>query len=143
MRAAYRIFSVFMLPAFGVLLPSCLENANPDQLSCTQNQYCPKGYVCVGVQPGGSGKCQKSKDAGGTDSPAPSLDAVDPDGPGDQDGADLGDLALPRDDTASLGDAAEVVDQAVPVDVPIGLDGASEAPVEADLGYEAPPDTPI
>jgi hypothetical protein len=139
MRAAYRILPVLILPAFGVLLPGCLETANPDQLSCTQNQYCPEGYACVAVQPGGSGKCQKSKDAGGTDSSAPSLDAVDPDGLGDQDGAaDLGDLASPRHDLASFGDAAEVLDQAAPVDLSSGLDGALEAPVQADLGNPPP-----
>jgi hypothetical protein len=48
-------------------LAGCFDSAETSQLSCTQDKYCPAGYVCLGIQPGLPGKCQRGNDSGPAD----------------------------------------------------------------------------
>jgi hypothetical protein len=124
-------------------MAGCLESAKPSELSCTSDQFCPSGYVCVGARSGVPGSCQKpnASDAA-ADAPVGLADGSDSDGLDDEDGArNHGDLATLRDGQALAKDAAQVQDQAV--DVPVVLDAASDVQSLGNLGFAPLLDTPI
>lgn len=135
MRSPHRLCAALVAPALGaLLLTGCFESAKPSELSCTADQFCPRGYVCVSAGPGLAGACQKPKDAAAEDAPVRLTDASDCDGLEDEDGAaHHGDLTAPRDGQALAKDAAQVLDQAV--DMPVKLDAASDVP-PGSLGLE-------
>ena len=131
MRASNGSRAALIIPALGALfLTGCFESAKPSELSCTDNQYCPDGYVCVGVQPGTPGTCQRSNGDAAVDSPAPSNDLAGFDGMEDEDSSPS------TDGKVLLRDVPEVLDQAQTIDAPYGLDGALDAPSSGDSGFE-------
>jgi hypothetical protein len=127
-----------------LFLTGCLESAEPSELSCTEDRYCPSGYLCVGARPGLPGACQKPKDAAAQDAPAGSTDVADFDGLGDAgDALDDGDLRGPQGGRDSARDTAMGLDQSVSIDTLVGPDAPAEVPSPRDLGFETLSDTPI
>jgi hypothetical protein len=139
----------------------CFHSPDLNNLSCTENKYCPDGYVCVGAQPASPGKCQRPGDAGPVDGvlvedSASGTDArANPDGSAasvDQAGRDL---AVSTDATQSP-DSLNERDAASDVSMPIdsGHDIFADAPTSPpdshaetaapppEVGPDFPPDLP-
>jgi len=121
-------FLISALPL--ALLAGCFEGLAPTQLNCTEDRYCPAGYVCVGTQPGAPGRCRKPADAARPDI---SLAA---------DGLPPADIA-PHADTRPSTDAAPHLDlPAVPFDAgpdghQVGSGGSIDRPFDALTGGTA------
>jgi len=130
-----------------VSLAGCFENANTSELSCTQDKYCPDGYVCVGVQIGLPGKCQKQADAG-------SLGSAAADGSRTFDGASVSviDGSLDNGHTLEVGTidlvpaTDSIVDKVSPVHVDAEIDSSSlidgASPVDSSRVPDVPADLP-
>ena len=121
------------MPALAIVsLAGCFDSANTNQLSCTKDNFCPDGYVCVGVQLGTPGKCQKG-DGGVVDV------AVITDSAGTIDmsrdlnsSVSLDGQTLWLDGPSPVGDLA-VPDQTPSLDTSTGQDVAAEGAASPDL----------
>jgi hypothetical protein len=145
MRTGRRFRFEIFITAFTLLpLAGCFDTANPSELHCTQNKYCPDGYVCVGAQPGSTGRCQKPADGGWTDVAIPADGASAFDAPRSPDASVAPDgPALPGDGPISGVDStATSADQAWSFDTATGPDGAPDIPLLSDLGPDVGSDLP-
>jgi hypothetical protein len=112
---------LFALLAMG---SGCFRGADISKIVCNETKYCPSGYVCA-VPPGQTqGKCERSRDGGGSEAISSLDGAVGMDGT----------LAL---DSGLLDLGGRSVDQAFG-----NTDGAG-APVDTSVGVDlSPPDVP-
>ena len=145
MRTMHRFWPALVIPALALLpLAGCFETANPGELSCTQNKYCPDGYVCVGEQPGFPGRCQKPTDGGRSDVAIVADSAFVSDSPRGLD------TSVPPDGHVSPSDGPDPAvdsavtpeDQAPFIDTTARPDATADIPAPIDLGIDLGPDLP-
>ena len=131
--AALSLSTLALLSASG-----CVRSIDATRIRCTQDKYCPDGYVCVGAKGAEPGLCAKATDGGGIDG-RPAADTG---------GAETATVSLV--DTSGAIDVrlpAAVVDTALPrdadLDAPVTFDMGKDVATEALLGMDVPSDLPV
>jgi hypothetical protein len=152
MRSSFRSIGLAALVLSFASVAGCFQSAGPDELSCTQDKYCPSGYVCVGVQIGRPGKCQPQSDAGGNPGPADGARPLDGNGPGTVDMAidsqafDLR-VAIDQRTIDAAPDSTALASTDVEMDGaqrPVTIDATGDFPVDVGTVYDlgVSPDIP-